>query len=87
MCSSDLVANVFVLTVKAPKGWIDANNQVIRGLPATHPNVRVIDWDQEAQKIIGELSKSDGGVHLDSATAVKFYTNMILAAAGRPTIP
>ena len=81
------VANVFVLTVKAPKGWIDANNQVIRGLPATHPNVQVIDWEQEAQKIIGELSKSDGGVHLDSATAVKFYTNMILAAAGRPTIP
>ena len=78
---------VLVLTVKAPKDYIPGNNAIIRALPLTHPNVRVIDWEQRAAEVAGDLSQADGGVHLNSANAVKFYTNLILAELGKPLIP
>ena len=80
------VPKVFFMTVKAPLDWIGPNNASIRALPATHPNVQIIDWEVEAQKIIDELSKGDGGVHLNSGTAVRFYSNLILMAGGLPLI-
>ncbi len=78
--------HVYFLTIKAPKDWVAGNNALIRALPATHPNVGVIDWELLAPQIEAELSKSDGGVHLNSGTAVRFYANMILSALGKPTI-
>ena len=31
------VPKVVFLTVKAPKGWIDGNNELIRALPGRYP--------------------------------------------------
>ena len=88
---ADLVAGLphaYFLTIKAPLAWVPENNARIRALPATHPNVTVIDWEALAEQLgPDDLSKSDGGVHLNSGTAVRFYANMILGAIGKPLIP
>ena len=79
--------HVYFLTIKAPKDWVAGNNAIIRALPTTHPNVSIIDWESLAPQIAADLSKSDGGVHLNSGKAVRFYANMILSALGKPTVP
>jgi hypothetical protein len=80
------VPRVVVMTVKAPKPWIDGNNEIIRALPATHPNVVVLDWQVRAEEVAGHLSNSvDGGVHLSDDTAKQFYRDIILEALGVPT--
>jgi hypothetical protein len=80
---------VVVLTVKADKPWIAANNAIIRSLPATHPNVKVVDWEQQAldpaNEIVDHLSAADGGIHLADATARQFYTRLVLEGLGLPT--
>ena len=80
--------HVYFLTIKAPKAWVDANNAIITALPVTHPNVTIIDWHALGTQLAPtDLSKSDGGIHLNSAKAVRFYANMILTALGKPLIP
>ncbi|MGZ4806605.1 MAG: acyltransferase family protein [Ilumatobacteraceae bacterium] len=76
---------VVMMTVKAPKPWIDGNNALIRALPATHPNVVVLDWQARAAEISGHLSASDGGIHLSDDTAKQFYLLIIEQALGLPT--
>ncbi len=76
---------VVMLTVKAPKPWIAGNNEIIRSLPETHPNVKVLDWEARAAEIEGHLSGSDGGIHLSDDTAKQFYRDIILQALGLPT--
>jgi peptidoglycan/LPS O-acetylase OafA/YrhL len=80
---------IVVLTVKAPKPWIEGNNAIIRALPTTHPNVRVVDWEAQALDpalgIEAHLSASDGRIHLSDKTAVDFYTNLILGGLGLPS--
>ncbi len=73
---------IVVLTVKAPKPWIEGNNAIIRSLPTTHPNVKVLDWEAAAVDIEGELSASDGRIHLSTQKAKDFYTSLILQALG-----
>ena len=75
---------VVFLTVRAPRGWIADNNTRIRQLPARYPNVKVLDWEAESQKISGELAKD--GYHLRTATAKQFYANLIFDAIGRPDL-
>ena len=82
----DLTPLVVFLTVKAPRGWIADNNTRIRALAAQYPNVKVVDWEAEAQQILGELSTSDGGIHLRTAYAKQFYANLIFDAIGRPDL-
>ena len=41
---AELTPRVFFLTVRAPRGWIDANNSRIWNLESRYPNVHVIDW-------------------------------------------
>ena len=82
----DLTPLVVFLTVKAPKGWIADNNTRIRALPLLYPNVKVVDWETEAQQILDELSKSDGGIHLSTPHAKQFYANLIFDAIGRPDL-
>ena len=77
------VAHVVFLTVKAPRPYIDANNALIWGLPALYPNVTVLDWAGLAPQIEGELSGSDGGVHLRTSIAKQFYANYIFDSLGR----
>jgi hypothetical protein len=79
------VPRVVVMTVKAPKPWIDGNNAIIRALPDSYPNVVVLDWQARAEEIAGHLSGSDGGVHLSDDTAKQFYRDIILQALGLPT--
>jgi peptidoglycan/LPS O-acetylase OafA/YrhL len=79
------VQRVVMMTVKAPKPWIEGNNEIIRSLPETHPNVIVLDWEARAQEISGHLSGSDGGIHLSDDTAKQFYRDIILEALGLPT--
>jgi len=80
--------HAYFLTIKAPLAWVAENNALIRALPATHPNVTVIDWETLAQQLgPDDLSASDGGVHLNSGRAVRFYADMILGALGKPLIP
>jgi hypothetical protein len=76
---------VVVLTVKAPKPWIAGNNEIIRSLPETHPNVAVVDWEARSAEIADHLSQSDGGIHLTDDVSKAFYTNLILEALGLPT--
>jgi hypothetical protein len=74
------------MTVKAPKPWIDGNNEIIRSLPATHPNVVLLDWQARAEEIADHLSNNvDGGVHLSDDTAKNFYRDIILQALALPT--
>lgn len=80
------VPRVVMMTVKAPKPWIDGNNEIIRSLPATHPNVVVLDWQARAAEVNDHLSNNvDGGVHLSDDTAKQFYRDIILEALGLPT--
>ena len=78
------VSKVAFLTLHAPPVWIPANNDLIRSLPSTYPNVIVVDWDAHS----GEVTLCPDGTHLtcgDRAAAV-LYTNLILAALGLPAI-
>ena len=77
---------VVFLTVKAPKSWIAGNNVLIRALPQQYPNVRIVDWEAEAVTIEGELSRSDGGVHLRTTFAKQFYANLVFNGIGRPDL-
>ncbi len=76
------VPHVVFLTVKAPKPYIDANNALIWSLPAQYPNVTILDWAGLALQINGELSGSDGGVHLRTTKAKQFYANYIFDSIG-----
>jgi hypothetical protein len=77
---------VVFLTVKAPRGWIADNNTRIRNLPNVYPNVVVVDWEFASGMVAGELSRSDGGIHLATANAKQFYANLIFDAIGRPDL-
>jgi hypothetical protein len=77
------VPRVVVMTVKAPKPWIDANNEIIRSLPATHPNVVVLDWEARSAEIADHLGGD--GIHLRDDTAKAFFRAIILEALGLPT--
>ncbi len=80
--------HVYFMTIKAPKAWVAGNNAEIAALPITHPNVTIIDWATlGAQLPPADLSVSDGGIHLNSSVAVRFYANLILGALGKPLIP
>lgn len=77
---------VVFLTVRAPRWWIDDNNALIRALPDRYPNVRVLDWEVESEAIEGELSRSDGGIHLATRAAMQYYANLIFDAIERPEL-
>jgi hypothetical protein len=77
---------VVVMTVKAPGAYIQENNAIIRSLPDSYPNVRVLDWELRGAEIESDLSRSDGGIHLTTANAKTFYTNLILEALGLATV-
>ncbi|MFZ4721274.1 MAG: acyltransferase family protein, partial [Ilumatobacteraceae bacterium] len=76
-------AGIVFMTVRAPVEWVPGNNERINALPARHPNVRILDWFTESQKV--ELCKD--GVHISCSTAsANFYANLILVETGLPAI-
>jgi peptidoglycan/LPS O-acetylase OafA/YrhL len=76
------VPTVVFLTVKAPRDWIAPNNAEIRALPGRYPNVQILEWEANAATIEGELSTSDGGIHLRTEKAQQFYANYIFGVLG-----
>ncbi len=81
---ADLTPTVVFLTVRARRGWINANNTRIRALAAKYPNVKVIEWQQLSEAIRGELARD--GYHLRTPFAKQFYANLIFDAIGRPDL-
>ncbi len=75
---------VVFMTVRAPRGWIADNNTRIRQLPSRYPNVKVLDWAKESDKVAGELASD--GYHLRTARAKQFYANLVFDAIGRPDL-
>ncbi|MCU1397347.1 MAG: hypothetical protein JWN62_456 [Acidimicrobiales bacterium] len=79
----DLTPTVVFLTVRVPRGWQDANNALIRALPATYPNVTVLDWQSASMSI--NICKD--GIHIAcGGTMAQFYANLIFDAIGRPDL-
>jgi hypothetical protein len=70
---------VVMLTVHADRSWIGPNNDLIRSLPSTYPNVRIVDWDLIAQECAAECLTPDG-IHLRSTAAAQIYVDAIIAA-------
>jgi hypothetical protein len=71
------VPQVVVVTTKADRGYVAANNEQLRALPATYPNVRVFDWEAAAPTCPGDCLYSDG-IHLPP-DGREFYAAQILA--------
>jgi hypothetical protein len=72
---------VVVLTNRIPgSGWEKKNNALINALPATYPNVQILDWFTLTSDRKG-LFAADG-VHLSDAGR-DFYIARILGALGR----
>jgi hypothetical protein len=80
---ADLTPQVVFLTVRAPKKWIDANNAIIRSLPAQYKNVSVLDWAVASN---GTKLCSDGIHVVCGGGAAQFYSNLIFDAIGRPDL-
>ena len=69
---------VVVVTDKADRGWIAGNNDMLRALPGTYPNVVVVDWATASADCPGNCFYDDG-IHLppDGRT---YFTQLILNA-------
>jgi hypothetical protein len=79
---ADLTPNVFFLTVKAPRGWIDANNSRIWSLASRYPNAHVIDWSTIATA--NDVKLCSDGFHIAcDPESEQFYANMVFDAIGR----
>jgi hypothetical protein len=82
---ASLTPNVFFLTVRAPRGWIDANNTRIWALASRYPNVRVIDWASISSA--NDVKLCSDGFHIAcDPKSEQFYANMIFDAIGRPDL-
>ncbi len=73
---------VVFLTGKADRGWIAGNNAKIRGLPAAHPNVTVLDWEVLGPQCPGDCFYADD-IHLN-ANGQRYYTDLIARVLGLP---
>ncbi len=76
-------AGIVFMTLRAKVEWIAGNNQRIAALVQRYPQVRILDWASESQKI----QLCPDGTHITcSAEALKFYSNLIFASVGLATI-
>lgn len=80
---SPAIKRVVVLTLTGDRPWTAANNEIIRSLPATHPNVVVLDWEKASAQITDHLSSD--GIHLRDETAKTYFVDEVLKALGLPT--
>jgi len=72
---------VVLLTGKADRGWIADNNARLRAVPATHPNVTVVDWEVLAPGCEGRCLYDDG-IHL-TQSGQNYYTDVIGKVLGQ----
>ncbi len=73
---------VLLLTAKADRGWVADNNAKLRAVPATHPNVSVVDWEVLSAGCEGRCFYDDG-IHL-TQSGQDFYAAMIGKVLGQP---
>jgi peptidoglycan/LPS O-acetylase OafA/YrhL len=79
----ELTPTVVFLTVRAPRDWQDGNNELIRALPTTYPNVKVLDWQFASMAI----SICSDGIHIAcGGMMAQYYANLIFDAIGRPDL-
>ncbi len=82
---ANLTPNVFFLTVRAPRGWINDNNTRIWDLQTRFPNVHVIDW--ASISATNNVKLCSDGFHIAcDPRSERFYANMIFDAIGRPDL-
>ena len=76
-------AGIVFMTLRANVNWIAGNNQRIAALVQRHPQVRVLDWATESQKI----QLCPDGTHITcSKEALNFYANLIFTSVGLATV-
>ena len=75
------VPRVVILTSSAYRDWTDANNAKWLALPASYPNVTVLDWAVVSDSCVGDCFSSDK-IHLNR-DGIDFYAAQIWAALGR----
>jgi peptidoglycan/LPS O-acetylase OafA/YrhL len=73
---------VLLLTGKADRGWIADNNARIRAVPATRPNVTVVDWEVLSAGCEGRCFYDDG-IHL-TQSGQNFYADVIGRVLAQP---
>ena len=79
------VANVPVvvlLTGRADRGWIADDNARLKAVPATHPNVTVVDWEAISAGCEGRCFYDDN-IHL-TQSGQNYYAAMIGTILGQP---
>jgi len=76
-------AGVVFMTLRAEVKWIAGNNQRIAALVNRHPNVRILDWATESQKV----QLCPDGTHITcNPEALKFYANLVFTSLGLATV-
>jgi lysophospholipase L1-like esterase len=77
------VPHVVLLTIRQARPYYAQTNQVMRQVAATHPNVRVADWNAAALP----TDTGGDGLHLTPTGSVHMahFVAVQIAAAGRPT--
>ncbi len=73
---------VLLMTGKADRGWIADNNAKLRAVPATHPNVTVLDWEALSASCEGRCFYDDG-IHL-TQSGQNFYADVIGKVLAQP---
>ncbi len=73
---------VLLLTGKADRGWIAENNDRLRAVPATHPNVTIVDWEVLSASCPDRCFYDDG-IHL-TQSGQNFYADLIARVLGQP---
>ena len=73
---------VLLLTGKADRGWIAGNNELLRAVPATRPNVTVVDWEVLSASCEGRCFYDDG-IHL-TQSGQNFYADVIGRVLAQP---
>lgn len=73
---------VLLLTGKADRSWIADNNAKLRAVPATHPNVTVVDWEVLSATCEGRCFYDDG-IHL-TQSGQNFYADVIGQVLAQP---
>jgi hypothetical protein len=71
---------VVLVTTKADRDYVARNNDRLRAMPATYPNVKVVDWANLAATCPGNCFYDDG-IHL-RPDGRRFYAQQIVAVTG-----
>jgi peptidoglycan/LPS O-acetylase OafA/YrhL len=74
------VPTVVMVTTRAARDYVGRNNDKVRALPATYPNVKVVDWADVGNGCPGNCYYDDG-IHL-RPDGRRFYAEQVVAVTG-----